>query len=249
MEIFERTKIQLTEQEHSTRRRMVVKLGSSTVCEKNGVVRIPLLTSLAQQSRELHETKGVDVIFISSGASAVGRLSAPGITDRSLLSNIGQGFLTMAWNKAFYPTPVAHILLADEQLLDSSYIKNQVETALRHDVVPVINCVNPNTNNDITGRLVAHASDAELLAFLTTTDGVIKDDSTISSVHNIDDLLEVITEDTSDLGSGGMKPKCKEAWQFVHHSQGVAVIAHGMEDNILFKIAERQQVGTWFATA
>lgn len=254
METLRKETVFNREDERVVRRRLVAKLGSSTVCDATGAVRVDLLHSLAAQTEALKQNK-VDTIFVSSGAVAVGRLVASEnadkkITDKKLLSNIGQSWLSAAWNKAFYPTPVAQLLFTDEELKNASYIKSQIEAAIRYGVVPVINSSNPETNNDFASTQIAHAVDADTLALLTSTNGVLKDEHPISLVTNWADLEGAITEDISSLGNGGMKPKCGAALGFIQKSKkGKAIIAHGNTPNILHRIADMDQAGTWFVQA
>ncbi|MBA3724587.1 MAG: hypothetical protein H0W89_06935 [Candidatus Levybacteria bacterium] len=247
MEKIKKETLYTKEDERTAKRRLVAKLGSSTICDESGAVRSDLLSSLAKQTKELQQ-KSVETIFISSGAVAVGRLVAPEVEDKRLLSGIGQSWLSMAWNKAFYPTPVTQLLFTDDQLNDNGYIKKQVETALHYGVIPVINSLNPDTNNDFAGSQVAHAIDANIFALLTTKDGVLRGDKTIPLVRDWDDLAGAITDDTSNFGTGGMRPKCGEAFRFVRSTGGEAIIARGLTEKILHKIAAGEEgVGTRFA--
>lgn len=246
MEILKKDTLFIVESERFIRRRIVTKLGSSTVCNDHGEVRSDLLQSLSKQTKELHQ-KGIDTVFVSSGAVAAGRVVASHVTDKELLSGIGQSWLSMAWNKAFYPTPVAQLLLTDAQLHDRDYIKKHIVSALDYGVVPVINSVNPDANNDFTGSLVASAIGADTYALLTTKNGVLRNEQTIPEVHGWSDLEGVITDETSTLGNGGMRPKCGAALQFVANTKGEAIIANGLTDEVLHKIAERHTLGTWFS--
>lgn len=236
----------VVEKDGSTRQRIVVKLGSSTVCDEAGAVRTDLLRSFAAQSLDLRE-RGVDTIFVSSGAVAVGQLVAPNITDRKLAAVVGQSWLNMAWVRSFYPTPVAPHVFTDEQLSDRGFVRSAIESTLREGAIPLINCANPDTNNDFTGRQVARATDADILAMLTTADGVLHDGRTIPHVSSRSDLDGVAFGNASTLGTGGMGEKTDHAWGFVAETGREAVIAHGFTDAVLHKIAGGERIGTRFA--
>jgi len=235
VEIFDaRTKT--IESDRFTRRRIVWKMGTSTLCHTDGTVREELLRSFALQSEALRE-QHIASVFVSSGAVAVGRLRSPEISDRNLLAAIGQPLMTLAWNKAFYPRPVAQFLFSENELEDRNGIRERIAEALRHDVVPVINCVNPDVNNDSVSVQVAHAIEAEKLALLTTTHGILRNGSSIAEVTHKQQVIDAFTKDLSQGGTGGMEAKCDAALSFVKRGGRDAVIAHGHDERILQEIA------------
>lgn len=234
VEIFKQTTYK-RETEQSARRRIVWKIGTSTLFREDGILRDELLKSFACQAAELRNS-GIDSVFISSGAVAMGRLRSPEIMDRKLLSVIGQPLLSTVWNNAFYPVPVAQLLLTQEALCSENQLREQIAGALENGVVPVINCIDPDANNDVTGLHVAKAIQAEQLALLTTTHGVLSNGKSIPRITKEFDISSVIQDGTSSGGTGGMGPKCHAASSFAQ-TGGLAVIAHGHEKDVLRRIA------------
>lgn len=248
MEIFTPDHRQIAETERSRRQRIVFKLGSGTVCDESGAVRTDLLHSFARQAKDL-QGKGIDPIFVRSGSVAVGRFVAPGVEDRKLATVIGQSWLDMACLQAFHPTPIASFLLTDEQIADTAFMRQTILSALDAGAVPIINSANPDTNNDWSGRQAAHAIDADVLALLTTTDGVLHQGQTVPHIRSRGDLAKVHFSGVSAFGTGGMGEKSDHAWKFVESTGREAVIAHGFTDQVLHRIANRERIGTRFAHA
>ena len=100
----------MTEQELrdrlSLRKRIIIKVGSSTVTHKNGDLHLYRLEKLVRLLSDLRGS-GHDVMLVSSGAIAVGR-KAMSITQRpattelkQALAAIGQARLMMTYQKLF----------------------------------------------------------------------------------------------------------------------------------------------------
>ena len=94
-------------------RRLVVKVGSSSLTDASGRIEPPRLWAIARAVMGL----GAEVAVVSSGAVAAGRglLGAPRPTtlpQKQALAAVGQAVLMQEWARAFAPRP--RLLLADE---------------------------------------------------------------------------------------------------------------------------------------
>jgi len=209
------------EQEQFATRRMVVKIGSSTITE-GGTVEQPLnlglIDNIARQCSILHKS-GVEVAVVSSGAVACGRkileMDEKTIFDRQIEAIYGQSTLTHAWQTAFgkYGVPAGLLLLKETDLENPLPTLNK---ALKQGV-PVINANDATSSNEMRQLLVsadndklagfvARAVGADTVLILTDVEGV-KDTNgcVVFDGAGIDET--VVFEGTSKTGTGGMASK------------------------------------------
>ena len=250
-------------------RRIVVKVGSGVLTRKNSL-NIDVITSIARQISALHD-RNIEVILVSSGAMAagvkkIGLKERPSETPkRQAISAIGQADLIREWEKAMEHCgrKVAQILLTRGDLCDRvRYLnaRNTLNTLLEWQVVPIINENDTVAvkslqfgDNDNMGAMITMLLDADLMINLTDIGGLYNKDP---RTHDDAQLIRQVTTMGSDieamageiagpLGTGGMGTKISAARKLT--SAGIPmIIACGLEEDILVKIADNDYTGTYF---
>lgn len=249
-------------------RRLVVKIGSSSISGPRGIDR-KRMRSLVEQLASVHDS-GLEVVVVTSGAVAAGmaRLGLEekpkSIPGRQAAAAVGQIALMAAYAEFFDQRDkrIGQILLTHEDLAHRQrYInaKHTIQTLLQAKVIPVANENDTVAieelnfgDNDNLSSLVATLVDADLLVILSDVAGVYdKDPRTHDDAQLIplmqadrqDDDLEVSAV-TGPLGRGGMAAKIAAARKA--SAAGIAtVIADSGRADVLRDILDpRGEVGT-----
>lgn len=218
-------------------RRIVVKVGSATLCRRGGAVDGEWLGSLCADI-DAFRRDGREAIIVTSGAVALGRsgLGVSGelrLDEKQAASAIGQARLMNAWQRAFdaFGIVSAQILLTLDDTEDRRRYLNAratIRTLLDAGVAPVVNENDTIATAEIrygdNDRLAAHAAqlaEADVMVILSDIDGVYTADPRADpAAKRLDDIAE-ITPDieaaagaanaASGLGSGGMATKIAAA--------------------------------------
>jgi glutamate 5-kinase len=251
-------------------RRVVVKVGSG-VLTKDLDLNTEIINRLAGEICWLIQTKGVEVLLVSSGAIAsglkkVGLSSQPAdIPKKQATAAVGQSRLIMEYEKAFERCgqKVAQILLTMDDLSNRRrYLnaRNTLYTLLGWDIVPIINENDTVVvkeikfgDNDTLSAMITHLMDADLLINLTDIDGLhdkdprVNPDATLFPlVSAIDRTLEkAACKIPGAVGTGGMYSKVQAAKK-VTLSGIPMIIANGLAPDVLKRIFEAQEIGTLF---
>ncbi len=251
-------------------RRIIVKLGTSTLTAGTPHLSLPRLVELARQMARLHET-GHEVILVSSGAIAAGRerLAFPqlpkDIPAKQMLAAVGQPRLMAVYEQLFglYGLPVAQVLLTRADLADRRrYLnsRNTLMALLGQRVVPVVNENDTVTteeirvgDNDNLSALVATLVEADLLVLLTDQPGLFTNDPRIDPAAQLirevkgaeipEAMWQAAGGTSGSLGTGGMVTKLQAA-DLARRSGVTVVIAAGNEENILLRLAAGEVIGT-----
>lgn len=250
-------------------KRIVVKVGSSTITRRDGSLDEGRLARLTEQIARLHND-GREVILVSSGAVAAGRgklktAAQATLGEKQALAAIGQGLLMKAYETLFeiHGIPVAQVLLTREDLGSpkrSTLFTNTLNQLLQWGTVPVINENDTVAvdeikfgDNDTLSARVAAAAGADLLVLLTDIDGFytadprkVKEARLLSTVNHIaPEFLRMAQGTGSSVGTGGMVTKIWAANLAMEH--GIpTVIANGSLDNVLQDILSGKDIGTLF---
>ena len=256
-------------------RRIVIKIGTSTLTA--GEVRIspPRLVEIARQIAQLHET-GCEAVVVSSGAIAAGRerLNYPqlpkDIPAKQMLAAIGQLRLMSLYEQLFglYGLTVAQVLLTRADLSDRRrYLnsRNTLMALLSQRAIPVINENDTVAteeirvgDNDNLSALVSTLIEADLLVLLTDQPGLFTADprrdpaaklvSVIDSPDIPAELWQMAGRSDTGLGTGGMATKLQAA-DLARRSGALVVIAQGSEPDVLPRLAAGERLGTQFLPA
>lgn len=254
-------------------RRLVVKLGTSTLTNGTSHLNRQRMLEIVQQVAYLHQ-QGHEMIVVSSGAQAAGR-ERLGITDtgrsvptKQMLSAVGQGRLMHIYSELFdiFEIVVAQVLLTRDDLSHRTRYLNARDTLsnlLERRIVPIIN-ENDTViteeirvgDNDNLSAMVASALEADMLLLLTDQPGLFtadprraNDAQLIQHVARIDQATYALAGGVgSKLGTGGMATKIAAA-QTAIRSGVTTIIAAGSEPDIIIRAARGEAVGTRFEPA
>src|SRR3954464_852970 len=174
-------------------RRVVVKVGSSSLTTVPGGLDVERLTALADVLGALRAA-GREVVLVSSGAIAAG-LAPLGITGRprdlataQAAASVGQLRLVQTYAEVFagHGVTVGQVLLTADDLTRRSHYRNAERTLERLLALGTLPIVNENDtvateenrfgDNDRLAALVAHVARAEALLLLSDVDGVYDGD-------------------------------------------------------------------------
>jgi glutamate 5-kinase len=251
-------------------KRIVIKVGTSTITDASGSVDKEYIALLAAQIAGLR-AKGAEVLLVSSGAIRAG-MDRMGMTERpstipekQAAAAVGQGILMQIYLEAFekHKTPAAQVLLTREDFGDRRRYLNARNTMLalfRHGVVPIVNENDTVAideirvgDNDNLAALVASNLEADLLILLSDVPGLYNADPSehpdagiIPTVAKIDSRIRTIAGGAgSSSGTGGMRTKIEAA--VVAMNSGVTmVIADGRRPGVIADVVAEKGIGTTF---
>lgn len=243
----------------STGNTIVVKIGTSSITDDEGVVQRSRIAKLCAEVADLR-ADGYGVVVVTSGAIAAGlpELGMGGgkrpkdIQTLQAVATVGQSALMAVYREEF----ASHGLIAGQVLLipldfilRSQYLhaRQTLERLLELGVIPVVNENDAIADdeirfgdNDRIAALVANLVDAVRLVLLTDTPGVLTADprtdadaSLISEIVRIDHQTEALVGGAgSARGSGGMASKLSAA-KIAAWSGVSSVIADAHRDQVL----------------
>ncbi|MCC8016103.1 MAG: glutamate 5-kinase [Clostridiales bacterium] len=251
------------------KKRIVVKVGTSTLTHKTGKTNIAVIAKLASVLSDL-KNEGYQIILVSSGAIGIGmsrlRLTEKPTDTKCLqaAAAVGQCELMFLYDKLFseYDVVVSQLLFTSEDLENKESKAHIIDTfnqLLEYDCLPVVNENDSvyieellNGDNDCLSATVASITNSDLLVLLTDTDGLYNcnpsensNASLVSYVDNIDDKIKSLAGGAGKKGTGGFITKIKAAEIAV--SAGIpVVITNGSRPTDLYHILQGKPVGTYF---
>lgn len=245
----------------SKSRRLVVKIGSSTIATDPSVIT-RLANGVATAVKQ-----GISCVIVSSGAIALGtkklgfRSRPREMAKLQAAAAAGQSVLVRAYEEAFQSLdiPVAQVLLTHADLADRTRGNNAraaLEALLDAGAVPILN-ENDSVavdeikfgDNDQLAAMVTPLVGADLLVLLSDVDGLL--DASGKRVKHVDDAAEAsshVRASKSDVGTGGMGSKIEAARRATLAGAHV-VLANARADRILESILSGADVGTYFSPA
>lgn len=242
--------------------RIVVKIGSSVLTDREGRIEPKTLRRLANEVAPLIGLRRWPFI-VSSGAIAVGM----GILDlkqrpRTMAglqaaAAIGQSKLVEAWSKAFrnHNVTVAQVLLTHADLSNRKRFLNARRALGELEKRHAIAVINENDtvsfeeiavgDNDELAAYVCNLVDAQLLVMLSAAPGIVNPHGVrIPEAHAGDPLLDTFaTGATSRFGTGGMISKIRAARVACARGAYVAIL-DGKEPNQIEALLDGEDVGT-----
>ena len=254
-----------------TSRRVVVKIGSRALVQRNGRPDTRRMAALVADIAELRKA-GREVVVVSSGAIAAG-LQALGMTRKptdlaslQMAAAVGQSRLMATYDHLFARKKlrIGQVLLTHDDLENRRRHLNARNTMLKLLECGVIPIVNENDvvsvdeikfgDNDLLASRSAILIGADLLVLLTTVNGFHAPDAKGRSRRV--PFLAAVTAATlahakgkgSAFSTGGMSSKLTSAMEAARMGTAV-VIANGRKDSILQQILAGQNVGTLIAPA
>ena len=233
-------------------RRVVVKVGSSSLADDTGHLSVPAVQRLADVVAGLR-AGGRRVILVTSGAIAagIGPMRLPSrpkdLATAQATASVGQGALVAAYSAAFaaHGLTVGQVLLTADDMVRRSHYGNAQRAFNRLLDLGVLPIVNENDavatdeirfgDNDRLAALVATVAHADALVLLTDVDGLYTaapgtpGSERIDEVHGPEDLSGVdVSRRGSALGTGGMITKLEAA--SIATTSGIAVVLASSAD-------------------
>ncbi|WP_297084488.1 glutamate 5-kinase [uncultured Demequina sp.] len=233
-------------------RRIVVKVGSSSLTEADGHLSEVAVQRLADVVSGFRAV-GRQVILVTSGAIAAGlgpmRLPArpKDLATAQATASVGQGALIHAYTAAFrsHGVTVGQVLLTADDMVRRAHYGNAQRALNRLLDLGVLPIVNENDavatdeirfgDNDRLAALVATVAHADALVLLTDVDGLYTaapgtpGAERIDEVHSLDEVADVdVSRRGSALGTGGMITKLEAA--SIATTSGIAVVLASTAD-------------------
>jgi glutamate 5-kinase len=251
-------------------KRIVVKVGTSTLTHTTGRLHIERLDKLARVLSDI-KNGGRDVILVTSGAVGAGTAALnfsqkpDTASGKQAAAAVGQCRLMHVYDKLFaeYGHTVAQILMARDDLTvpgRCELLLETLDTLLSWQTVPVVN-ENDSVSreeilfgdNDTLSALVAKLVNADLLVLLTDIDGFYTADprenpgaERLRQVTDVTDKMKLASGGAGTArGTGGMVTKLAAAELALEHGFPM-VVAHGKDPAVLYRILRGEDVGTLF---
>lgn len=255
-------------------KRIVVKIGTSSLIHQNGKVNLQTIDRLAYALTALNN-QGYELVLVTSGAIGVG-MAKLGVSTRpaaiahqQALAAIGQLELMTLYTQRFsdYGAKIGQLLLTHDVFdypQTRQHVLDTIDALLAQQVIPIIN-ENDSVavdeldhrttfgDNDQLSALVAKQIDADLLMVLSDIDGLYDRDP---NQHPGAALIPEITHlsakilagaggSSTRFGTGGMVTKLKAAQTMMRAGKQM-VLASGRDPRIILRIVAGEPVGTWF---
>jgi len=251
-------------------KRIIFKIGSSTLLDAEGRLDGPVLHQLAALWSLLHR-EGREIVIVTSGAIALGwpflglQAKPKSIPEQQAAAAIGQSMLMAMYASFFQSSHIAvgQILLTRDDIADRRrYLnaRNTLNVLLDKGIIPIINENDTVAyeeikfgENDTLAAMVAGLVNGDLVVLLSDIDGLYSNDPRkdpnahlLSLVEEITPAIEALAGGSgSSMGSGGMKTKI-EAAKIAGQSGIPLIIAMGKDVEAINGILAGEEKGTLF---
>ena len=251
-------------------RRIVVKVGTSTLTHPNGKLNFSRIEGLVRELADAVNA-GKQILLVSSGAVGAGmdrlgwKEKPKTIPEKQAAAAVGQGILMHTYEKLFaeYGQVVGQVLLTREDSVNRRRYANSRNTLLTLLNIGVIPIINENDavsidelkigDNDTLSANVAAIVDADVLIILSDVEGVYSaNPQTDPQARLLPEISEVTPEVEAMCGgagtmrgTGGMLTKMAAA-RMAMNSGIVMVIASGGRDGAVQSILAGKPIGTLF---
>lgn len=250
--------------------KIIIKVGSQAIISADGVVLEDVMSDIIRQIITL-QRQGIQVILVSSGAVAMGRLLAQkianhhytnNIADKQLLASLGQPRLMAIYAKICetYKVLSAQLLLTKYdfqtkraytnilRLLQKSMSQADVLTIINeNDSVAVEELI--FTDNDELAGIIAAQVNADKLLLLTSVDGVYDRDpddpgaQLIPILKSSDHLPQLKDAKKTTFGRGGISSKLNTARKMA--AVGIMThIANITQKDVILRLVNNENVGS-----
>lgn len=254
-------------------RRLVVKIGSSTLTTSESKIDYAYLERLADQIARARE-EGWHPVVVTSAAIACG-LERLGIEKRphdmpslQAAASVGQSALSTAYAEAFAQRGIvtSTVLLTRRDTADRRaylHARDTFDRLLDLGVVPIVNENDTVSveqirfgDNDTLAALVACLIEADLVVILSDIDGLYDANPAVHPEARLIRCVEAVGPEImaaaggagSTVGSGGMATKIKAARVLM--VAGIPlVVCHGRREGAIVDAARGEEVGTRFVAA
>lgn len=250
------------------KQKIVVKVGTNVMTNKDNRIVRPVLRNLVQQIAELYE-RDILTVLVSSGSVIAGKevLGTSSIENdtqrRQVYSAIGQPRMMRHYYNIFndYGMKCAQVLPTKRDFTPGVHRENMiscVEGLLSEGVIPIANeddavsvTMSMFSDNDELASLIAQLIDADKLIILTDIDGLYtghpnaESSDLVQHVNPEENLDEFIKDSNKKAGEGrgGMGSKLDYAQQAAANNIPT-YIANGKKNRTLIDIIDGKNVGT-----
>jgi glutamate 5-kinase len=246
-------------------KKIVLKLGSSTVVDSKGAFKKKWVTSLIKDIKKYGKNK--DFVIVSSGAIALGqkylkiKKKKIKLEMSQAIAAIGQIHLAGEFQKLFdkYKIKTGQILISPddtEQRRRAINVRRTFDNLFKLNAIPIVN-ENDSTataeikygDNDRLAARVAQIIGADILVIFSDVDGLYdksKSKKIVKNIDLIDDKITSLVEKTkNNYGSGGIITKL-DAAKICMNSGCHMFIANGKKDNPIFNMIKNQRFTHFF---
>ena len=258
-------------------RRIVVKVGTSTLTRETGSLNLHNMERLARVLSDL-EGMGHQMVLVSSGAIGIGtkKLRLPQRPEelrmKQAAAAVGQCMMMHVYDKFFseYNRTVAQILLTGEDVdapVRSEHLRNTFESLLELGVIPVVNENDSVSSaeietgqckvlgdNDTLSAMVARLCGADLLILLSDIDGLYDADPrthrSAKLIHHVEAITPALEAAAGGAGTWrgtGGMATKLHAARLCLDSGIDMVIANGGNMEAVYDIVAGRDVGTRFS--
>lgn len=250
-------------------KRVVIKVGTSTLTHKTGMLNIRRIENLVKVLSDL-KNAGKEVVLVTSGAIGVGvgKLSLSerpsDIPTKQACAAVGQSELMYVYDKLFseYNHNAAQVLMTRDIIETPERrrnVTNTLERLLELSVVPIVNendTVSTEEiefgDNDTLSAMVSELIHADLLIILSDIDGLYNMDPELPGAELIEEVNEINDEvialaggKGSSLGTGGMITKLHAA-EICFQNDIPMIIANGKNPHVIYDLLDDIKKGTLF---
>lgn len=211
-------------------RRIVVKVGTSTLAHDTGMLNLYRIDHLLRELADLMN-EGREIILVSSGAIAAG-LSKLGlakkpdsIPEKQAVAAIGQGVLMHIYEKFFaeYGKTIGQVLLTKENAVRHHQYRHSRDALLALLAMGAVPVINENDavavdeikigDNDNLSAMVATLVDADALIILSDIEGLYTANPATHPDARLIHEVEEITPEVIEMAGGAGSRSARVAWR------------------------------------
>ncbi len=251
-------------------KRLVVKVGTSTLTYDTGKINIRRMSMLARVLSDL-KNAGMEIVLVTSGAIGVG-VGKLGLAQRpkdtpgrQAAATVGQCELMFLYDKFFseYGNTIGQLLVTRDDFENEERrgnLKNAFMKLFEYGAIPVVN-ENDSVaveeivfgDNDSLSAHVARLTQSDALIILTDIDGLFssnpREDENAVLIHTVeelnDDIFALAGGTGTSRGTGGMITKLHAA--DIAAKAGIdTVVMNGSDPEDIYKVLDGRQLGTLF---
>jgi len=246
-------------------KKIVLKLGSSTVVDNKGAFKKKWVTSLIKDIKKFGKNK--NFVIVSSGAIALGqkylkiKKKKIKLEMSQAIAAIGQIHLAGEFQKLFdkYKIKTGQILISPddtERRRRAINVRRTFDNLFRLNAIPIVN-ENDSTataeikygDNDRLAARVAQIIGADILIIFSDVDGLYdksKSKKIVKNIKLIDEKITSLIEKTkNNYGSGGIITKL-DAAKICMNSGCHMFIANGKKNNPIFNMVKNEKFTHFF---
>ena len=246
-------------------KKIVLKLGSSTVIDNKGAFKKKWVTSLIKDIKKYGKNK--DFVIVSSGAIALGqkylkiKKKKIKLEMSQAIAAVGQIHLAGEFQKLFdkYKIKTGQILISPddtEQRRRAINVRRTFDNLFKLNAIPIVN-ENDSTataeikygDNDRLAARVAQIIGADILIIFSDVDGLYDKSQSKKIVKNIklidNKITSLIEKTKNSYGSGGIVTKL-DAAKICMNSGCHMFIANGKKDNPISNMIKNEKFTHFF---